>query len=457
MPLSHISALILAAGKGTRMCSTLPKVMQKILDEPMLSYVLEAAKAVCHDRVWTVVGYQSDILRGAYPEYAGHFIEQEQQLGTGHALQVAWPTLRKSGASHVLVLNGDTPLIRESILREFLLTTSETKADVAFITLNLIDPGMLGRVVRINGKVTAVIEAKDYDEDIFGPETNEVNAGVYCLSIKAVEKLLPRLQNKNNSGEFYITDLISLAHSEGMNVVGDDFGNDMQLLGINTPHELIRSEEFARAAIVTEHLGNGVIIRNPAQVRIGPHVSIGKGSEITGPCEIYGKSAIGPCVNIASHTVLHSVEIKANAAVKSFSHLEKAKIGENAAVGPYARLRPGAVLEESARVGNFVEVKNSVLKKGAKASHLTYLGDSEIGENANIGAGTITCNYDGKKKHRTSIGAGTMVGSNSALVAPVTVGANAVVGAGSVITSDVPDNCLAVARQRQKNMPRKIK
>lgn len=457
MSFTHIGALILAAGKGTRMHSPVPKVLQPLLNEPMLGYVFDAAVPVCGERVWTVVGHQEELLRKAFPGRQSTFVTQDKQLGTGHALQVAWPELKKAAITHVLVINGDTPLLNEAILRDFLFTVAETKADIAFITLTRIAPGRLGRVVRKNGRVAAIVEAKDFDVTLHGAETGEINAGIYCLDMKAVEDLLPELKNTNKSGEFYITDLIGLAVDRGLSVVGDDFGDDPQLLGINTPEELVRSEEFLRERIVTEHLQNGIFIRNPGQVRIGPRVTIARGVEITGPCEILGRSALAPGSSVAPFCCLYDVELAEGARVLSFSHLERACLGPGAGAGPYARLRPGAVLEQEAKVGNFVEVKKTVLRKKAKAGHLTYLGDADIGEGANIGAGTITCNYDGANKHRTVIGKGAFIGSNTALVAPVTIGENAVVGAGSTITQPVPENSLGIARQRQKNLPWKKK
>ena len=443
--------LILAAGKGTRMYSDTPKVLQRILDEPMLRYVYDAVLPVCPDSTWTIVGHKADRVRAAFPAQANRCVLQEKLLGTGHALQSAWPSL--SGLTRLLVVNGDTPLLPEKTVRDFLAVCESEDADLAFITLPLDDPAFFGRVIRQDGRVTAIIEAKDYDPALHGPEPHEINAGIYCLRMRAVEPLLPRLSNANKSGEFYITDLIGLAVSEGLRVIGHNRGNDPRLLGINSPAELVRSEEWLRARIVEEFLDNGVIIRSPHMVRIGPDVVIEKGAEITGPCECYGKTVIGRGSVIASYCRLHSVTVGEDAVIHSFTHAQEASIGPRCAVGPYARLRPGAVLEEESRAGNFVEIKKARLEKGAKVNHLSYIGDAEVGAKANIGAGTITCNYDGVNKHTTRIGQGAFIGSNTALVAPVTVGENALVGAGSVITKDVPDNHLGIARGKQANMP----
>ncbi len=456
VPFPRTGAVILAAGKGTRMYSDTPKVLQRILEEPMLRYVYDAVTPVA-ETVWTVIGHRADMVTSAFPERAASCILQEQQLGTGHALQTAWPALKAAGMEFALVVNGDTPLVPESTLRAFTRAALDSRADLAFITLTLDDPAAFGRVVRKNGQVSAVVEAKDYDPALHGPEPKEINAGIYLLRMRTIEPLLPRLSSANKSGEFYITDLIGLAVAEGLAVTGHNLGNDQNLLGINNPAELVRSEELIRARIVDDFLQNGVIIRSPHGVRIGPDVRIEKGTEITGPCELYGTTRIERGTRIASHCRIASSTLEEGTTMHSFCHVQEAVIGPRCIVGPYARLRPGAVLEEAAHIGNFVEMKKARLGKGAKANHLTYLGDAEIGAGANIGAGTITCNYDGVNKFRTTIGASAFIGSNTALVAPVTVGAGALIGAGSVITKDVPDDHLGVTRPPQRNLPRNKK
>lgn len=453
--LEKAGALVLAAGKGTRMHSDRPKVLHRLLEEPMLAYVYRAAEPLVGLSIWTVVGHKADIVQSAFPSHQGRFVTQSQQLGTGHALQQAWPVLSGAALKHVLVINGDTPLVTSAILRSFFENCQSVDADIAFITLTLEDPGAYGRVVRSGGEVAAIIEAKDYDDSLHGPMTGEINAGIYCLKMESTAGLLPFLNNDNKSGEIYITDLIGLAVKKGLRVLGWSGGADARLLGINSPAELVRSEDYLRQGIVEDLLNSGVLIHNPSTVRIGPAVHIEKGVEMTGPCEIYGKSRIAAGVSIASHCRIENAEIAGNASVRSFCHIEGASIGPECTVGPYARLRPGSVLEKGAHVGNFVEIKNARLGEGAKAGHLSYLGDAEVGGGTNIGAGTITCNYDGKNKHATRIGEKAFIGSNSALVAPVSIGAGALVGAGSVITKDVPEKHLGIARGRQKNIQRK--
>ncbi|MCL2123130.1 MAG: bifunctional UDP-N-acetylglucosamine diphosphorylase/glucosamine-1-phosphate N-acetyltransferase GlmU [Desulfovibrionaceae bacterium] len=451
----RIGALVLAAGKGTRMHSDKPKVLQRLLNDPMLRYVLDALRPLFGDAVWAVIGYQAETVRKTFADGTVRFVEQREQLGTGHALMEALPDLEAAGCERVLVLNGDSPLISSALLESFLQQAEG--ADLAFASLRLADPAAYGRVVREDGRVRSIVEAKDFDPAAHGSVTGEVNAGVYCLRLDLAKELTPALSRENKSGEYYITDLVGLALAKGYDVRGLDCGNDPRLFGINSPLELAQSEAFLCEKITRELLESGVIIHAPETVRVSPRARIEPGAELTGPCEIYGASRVAQGARIESHCVLLDSGVDVGAVVRSFCHLEGARVGANCTVGPFARLRPGAVMEESAHMGNFVELKQARLRKGAKANHLSYIGDADVGERANIGAGTITCNYDGERKHETLIGASAFIGSNTALVAPVRVGSGALVGAGSVITRDVPDGEMAIARGRQRNMPRRIK
>jgi bifunctional UDP-N-acetylglucosamine pyrophosphorylase/glucosamine-1-phosphate N-acetyltransferase len=320
------------------------------------------------------------------------------------------------------------------------------------------DPASFGRVIRgQDGQVVAIVEAKDYDEAVHGPVSGEVNAGLYCLKISSVDGLLSKLSNKNNSGEYYITDLVDLAVECGMNVTAVNVGKSIDMMGINSPFELAQAETALKLRTAEQLLKSGVTLHNWDSVVVGPGVVVEPGVEITGPCEIYGQSVVKRGAVIQSHVRIVDSVVESGALIKAYSHLEEAHVGSDCMVGPYGRLRPGAVLEEGSKIGNFVEVKKAVLGKGAKASHLTYLGDSEIGAGTNIGAGTITCNYDGVNKHKTVIGEGAFIGSNTALVAPVTIGAGALIGAGSTITKNVKDGDLGVARGKQVNISRTFK
>lgn len=448
-----LGTVILAAGKGTRMLSDNPKVMQSMLGEPMLRYVLDALSPLAAGNLWTVIGHGADMIRAFFGTEKTAFVVQEQQLGTGHAVQTAWADVKKSGVSHILVVNGDTPLISMEAMRPFVEKSLAENADLSFITLTPDDAGAFGRVLRKNGTVSAIIEAKDYDEAVYGLCPNEINSGIYFLRVEAIGPLLPKLKNANKSGEFYITDLIELAVAENLTVSGIEMGNDMNLLGVNTPAELVVAEELLRARLVKKALDSGALVHAPGLVRIGPDVVIEGGASITGPCELYKKSRVAKGARVLSHCYFEDTEVLSGAVVHSFCHLVGAVVGENCVAGPFSRMRPGTVLEEGAHVGSFVEVKKSTIGKGAKANHLSYIGDAVIGAGTNIGAGVITCNYDGKNKHATIVGENAFVGSNVSLVAPVTIEDNAFVGAGSTITKTVPGGHLGISRARQTNLP----
>ena len=453
----HVAGVILAAGKGTRMHSARPKVLFELLSEPMLWYLYQALDPVFPQRLWTVIGHEAEFVRSTFPERdESGFVVQEQQLGTGHALQVAWRYLRDSGMRKVLVVNGDTPLFPAERAEEFLLACDMEDAALGFITLTLDDPGAFGRVVRRNGEISAIVEAKDYDVAEHGHETGEINAGIYFIDMDRMEPFLDRLRNDNNSGEFYITDLVGLAVEGGFKVIGYDCGNDRNLLGINSPAELVEG----RGTAAREHRGilASATGLHPTAGQCAYRPPGGAGSRCVPDRPLRAVRRVQGGVGVRDpvpHGSWKTPFLLRGALVKAFSHVQDAQVGVNCQVGPYARLRPGAVLHEDSRVGNFVELKKAVLGKGAKASHLTYLGDAEVGEGCNIGAGTITCNYDGRNKHKTVIGRKAFIGSNTSLVAPVNIGEGALVGAGSTITHDVPENALAIARARQMNRQRK--
>lgn len=456
MPQTKTTALVLAAGKGTRMHSAKAKVLQTLLNEPMLFYVYEALAPIMKANVLTVVGHDADGVRAAFPSMADRFVVQAEQLGTGHALQVAWDAVVSTGATHCLVINGDTPLVTVEALDR--LMAAQGCCDLAFMTITPRDTASFGRVVRDpERRVTAIVEAKDYDFSLHGPVTGEVNAGIYLLKVATVGPLLDKLRNENMSGEYYITDLVELAVEAGLSVEGVQAGNDVSLMGINSPRELIAAEGTLRRRIVDDLIDAGALIHNPDTVVVGPRVAVEPGAEIFGHCELYGTSKVSGGARLGSYNFIVDSTFAPGCVVREFNHIEGAEVGSGATVGPYSRLRPGTALGEDSRVGNFVEMKKASLGKGAKASHLTYLGDAEVGAGANIGAGTITCNYDGKNKFRTVIGPGAFIGSNTALVAPVTVGRDALVGAGSTITKDVPDEQTGIGRGKQMNIARRLK
>jgi bifunctional UDP-N-acetylglucosamine pyrophosphorylase/glucosamine-1-phosphate N-acetyltransferase len=324
------------------------------------------------------------------------------------------------------------------------------------LSIELDEPDGYGRVIRwADGTVRAIVEDKDLSPAQRESGLNEVNAGVYCLHVPSMEPYLNQLSQNNAQGEYYITELVDLGVNSGELVVASNAGRDSSLLGVNSPAELVACESLLQKRINSELLHSGVVLRNPDQVRISPLAEIQPGAEIIGPAEIYGASTVASQALISSHTWLNDAHIGPKARVLEFSHLEQARVDAGCQVGPYARLRPGTELKAGAKVGNFVEVKKAVLDQGAKANHLSYIGDAHVGPGANIGAGTITCNYDGTAKHQTVIGPKAFIGSNTALVAPVRIGRESLVGAGSTISKDVPDNTLAVTRAAQRHVPRR--
>lgn len=453
-----LGALVLAAGKGTRMFSETPKVLQTLLGEPMLYYVHSALSGLGNIPFWTIIGHGADMVKAAFPEHKERFIIQEQQLGTGHAVQTAMPVLDNNNIDGLLVVNGDTPLVSTDILSRFLSLMEFKNADLGFISITLEDPKAYGRVVRDHlGRVTGIVECKEFNAAEHGLATGEINTGIYYFSSEILRRLLPQLTNNNKSGEFYITDLVTLGVRDGLKVEAINFGSELCLLGVNTPLELSEAESGLRRRINRKWMERGVMLHMPDMITIGPRVVLEPGVQIYGPSEILNASELrhGSCVE--SHCVVRDTRIETGTVVHSFSHLECAKVGEYCSVGPYARLRPGSVMKKASRIGNFVEMKKAILGEGAKANHLSYLGDADVGARSNIGAGTITCNYDGVNKHATYIGEGAFIGSNTALVAPVSVGPGALIGAGSIITKDVPEGMLALTRAPQKMLPRKKK
>lgn len=445
---TKISVLILAAGKGSRMFSARPKVLQELLGLPLLWYIYRTATEIS-EQIWTVIGHGRDEIIARFPER--QFIIQEQQFGTGHALQVAWDKIMAGFPDYLLICNGDTPLVSKNTLQNFINQSITTQNDLTFLSLKLPDPGNYGRVIRTQtGKIKAIVEAKDLQQ--YPTPSNEINSGIYFLRPQKIAPLLSQLNNNNAQQEFYITQLIELALHANLQVNGIYSNETSELLGINTTRELIEMEEFLRDKIVQGYINAGVRIHNHTQVRISPQSKIEADVDICGPCEIYGKSHIAAGTHISSHCFLQNVQLKA-CQVRSFSHIENSELAEGVTVGPFCRIRPGTILEQNVHIGNFVEVKKSHLRNGVKAGHLSYLGDSDIGAGVNIGAGTITCNYDGKNKHQTVIGEGAFIGSNSSLVAPVEIGQEAIIGAGTVVTKNVPKQNLCVARIKQKNLP----
>lgn len=449
-----IGYIILAAGKGTRMHSKGPKVLKTILGQPLLGYVYRQLKHVPEELIWTVVGHGADQVSRMFSTHQEGFVYQHEQLGTGHAVQLVWPQVLDSGVTHVCVVNGDTPHVPTAGIEALVLECSRAKAAMGILTTVLDNPFGYGRIIKDQTQhIERIVEEKDFQREFGAQDIHEVNTGVYVFDVAQCTPLLSLLNRNNQQNEYYLTQMVALCREHRHKVVGLSLKENIFMRGINSPQELVNFEESLRDQIIANHQRAGVIIRWRHSVVIGPEVLIEPGVEITGPTEIYGQSVLEAGTSIASHCWIKD-SILRSCQVKSFSHIDSSQIMADSIIGPFARLRPGTIINQAARVGNFVEVKNTIMHAGSKASHLSYLGDCAVGQGANIGAGTITCNYDGVLKHRTVIGDQAFIGSNTALVAPVTIGKKALVGAGSVVTKNVPDNMLCVARAKQINLDR---
>jgi bifunctional UDP-N-acetylglucosamine pyrophosphorylase / glucosamine-1-phosphate N-acetyltransferase len=422
-------AIVLAAGEGTRMKSEMPKVLHPVGGLPMVAHVVRAAAAAGIDDVALIVGRGADLVANAVTAFAAHVSVhvQQQRLGTANAVLAARAEIHK-GYDDLIILFGDTPLIDTTALSGARQRLADG-ADVVVMGFRPDNPSGYGRLIEKDGHVIAIVEEKEANEA--QKKIGYCNGGLLALAGKDALEMLDKIENKNARGEFYLTDIVGIAHSSGKDVVSLEVSSE-SVLGVNTRVELAEAEALFQRRRRKELMLSGVSMIAPETVFLSWDTQIGPESMI-GP-NVY----FGPGVKIAGGVDIHS-----------FCHIEGATIASGVSVGPFARLRPQADLRENAKVGNFVEVKKSVIGRGSKVSHLTYIGDTFVGEEANIGAGTITCNYDGYNKNVTRIGDGAFIGSNTALVAPVSVGVNAIVAAGSVITKDVPDGALAVARAKQ--------
>ncbi|SMC72976.1 bifunctional UDP-N-acetylglucosamine diphosphorylase/glucosamine-1-phosphate N-acetyltransferase GlmU [Primorskyibacter flagellatus] len=427
-----IALVILAAGKGTRMQSDLPKVLHKLAGAPLLAHAMQSGAALDPEHTVVVAGHGGDAVTAAaqdqHPE--ARVALQTEQLGTAHAVAQARTALEGFGGD-VIVLYGDTPFISEDTLLTML--EARTRADVVVLGFEASDPGRYGRLVTEGTTLTRIVEFRDATEA--ERAITLCNSGVVCADADTLFDLIDAVGNDNASGEYYLTDIVAIARNRGLNATAVTC-DEGETLGINSRPELAAAEAAFQTRRRAELIEDGVVMQAPDTVIFAFDTVIGNGAEV----EPYVVFAPG-------------VTVESGARIRAFSHLEGAHVSQGAIVGPYARLRPGTELDDNVRVGNFVEVKNAHLHEGAKANHLSYIGDAEVGAAANIGAGTITCNYDGVMKHRTKIGARAFIGSNTMLVAPVAVGDEAMTGSGSVITQDVPDGALAIARAQQQTKP----
>lgn len=442
-----LDIVILAAGKGTRMRSNTPKVLHTLAGKPFVSHVIDRAKDLAADNIHLVIGYGAEAVRTALPDSQLNFIEQKEQLGTGHAVQQVLPSLQAD--STVLILYGDVPLINTETLKTLLRKVSESA--MGLLTVNLGDPTGYGRIVRNpSGQVAAIVEHKDATAEQHA--IKEVNTGVMAVKSRDLQKWLPALTNNNAQGEYYLTDIIAMAQSEGIEIKTTQPANEYEVLGVNNRQQQAELERVYQQLQAKALMDDGVTLLDPARFDCRGSIKAGMDCIIDINCVFEGEIQLGNNVQIGANCSLKNVNVGDNVVIMPNSVIEDAVIENNCNIGPFARLRPGTRLAAGARIGNFVETKKANIGKGSKVNHLSYVGDAEVGEGVNIGAGTITCNYDGVNKHKTTIEDGVFVGSNTALVAPVTVGKNATIAAGSVVTSNVKEDQLVVARSRQRNV-----
>ncbi len=441
-----LSIVILAAGQGTRMRSDLPKVLQPLAGKPLLAHVLACADDLKADDVCVVYGHGGEAVQTAFSAPTLRWALQAEQLGTGHAVQHAMPDTPSE--NRVLILAGDVPLLTADTLRRLLSETPE--ADLAVLTVDMDDPTGYGRIVRENGSVNRIVEQKDASPA--EQALTEVNTGVILAPGEKMKSWLANLGNDNSQGEYYLTDVIAMAVADDVEVHGIKANSSVEVMGINDKKQLAEAERALQARLVDELMQQGVGFADPSRVDIRGTLHCGKDVFIDINAVFEGDVELGDGTTIESNNLIRASKLGAGTMVHSNCHIEGATTGNDCEIGPYARLRPGAELADKVKVGNFVEIKKSTIADGSKVNHLTYIGDAEIGAGVNVGAGTITCNYDGANKHKTKIGDGAFIGSGVQLVAPVEVGSGATIGAGSTITRKAPEDSLTLERSKQKSI-----
>ncbi|WP_064541990.1 bifunctional UDP-N-acetylglucosamine diphosphorylase/glucosamine-1-phosphate N-acetyltransferase GlmU [Buttiauxella ferragutiae] len=441
-----MSVVILAAGKGTRMYSDLPKVLHTLAGKPMVQHVIDAANNLGAQRVHLVYGHGGDLLKNTLGDGVLNWVLQAEQLGTGHAMQQAAPFFADD--EDILMLYGDVPLISVESLQR--LRDAKPQGGIGLLTVKLDDPTGYGRIARENGKVVGIVEHKDATEE--QRKIDEINTGILVANGADLKRWLAKLDNNNAQGEYYITDIIALAHHEGREITAVHPDRLSEVEGVNNRLQLSRLERVYQTEQADKLLLAGVMLRDPSRFDLRGELTHGRDVEIDTNVIIEGKVTLGHRVKIGTGCVIKNSVIGDDCEISPYSVVEDANLASACTIGPFARLRPGAELAEGAHVGNFVEMKKARLGKGSKAGHLSYLGDAEIGDNVNIGAGTITCNYDGANKFKTIIGDDVFVGSDSQLVAPVTVARGATIGAGTTVTRNVGEDELVVSRVKQTHI-----
>ena len=451
--MSRPAVVVLAAGRSTRMKTDLPKVLHELAGKTLLDHVLDLAGGLKAGRVIVIAGHKykavEEHLKTNYKGMKGlKIVKQEPQLGTGHAVRKALPSLR-GHVGPVLVLSGDVPLLQKSTIQNLIKSHRREKVGVSFLSMVLPDGGSYGRVIKTTGKrVSAIVEALDANDE--QRAVTEVNAGIYCFDLSFLRKAAKKLGKDNSQGEFYLTDTVETAHETGAGAIAErcDFE---EALGINDRKDFAAVGALLQKRINERLFSEGVTLTHPRSVVIHPGVKVGRDTVIGFGVHLLGETVIGAGCRIDAGSYLNDTSVEDGVWVKPYTVTDGARIRTQAQVGPFSHLRPGADVGVRAKTGNFVEMKKAVLHEGVKANHLSYLGDCEIGERTNVGAGTITCNYDGVNKHFTSIGADVMIGSDTQLVAPVIIGDEAYIGAGTTVLKDVPEGCLALNPKTQSH------
>lgn len=455
--MSQLNIVILAAGKGTRMHSNIPKVLHVVGAQSILGHVIACAKSLNPLKIIVVYGFGGEVVKQAFAHEDITWVNQAEQHGTGHAVQQAVPHLEAD--ADTLILLGDVPLIDAQACKK-LVTQAQNK--LAILSFNKADPTGYGRIVRDNaGAVTAIVEHKDASEQ--QREIKEVNTGIMAMPNAHLLQWLSQLTNHNTQGEYYLTDIVGLAVKDNVDVVAEITSDEWSVTGINSKTDLAQIERVHQSRIASQLLQHGVTLKDPSRLEVRGSLHCGRDVEIDVNCLFEGDVTLGDNVKIAANCVIKNASIAAGTHIAPFTHIDDTQIGENARIGPFARLRPGTTLAADTHIGNFVELKNAQVAIGSKVNHLSYVGDATIGKNVNIGAGTITCNYDGANKFRTVIEDDAFIGSDSQLVAPVTIGRGATIAAGSTITRDAPPDQLTFCRAKEQKSiagwkrPQKIK
>ena len=444
--MDSLNIVILAAGKGTRMYSEKTKVLHTLAGKPLVQHVLDCAAALQPQQICVVYGHGGEAVPNAMRQYSAGFVLQEPQLGTGHAVQQAMAHL--SGDGQTLVLYGDVPLIQQNTLQKL----QQAGSGLALLTVNMDHPAGYGRIVRDGaGKVCQIVEEKD--ATVQQRAIQEVNTGILMAPTRLLREWLAKLQNNNAQGEYYLTDIVAMAVAQGVAVHTAQPAHIWEVLGVNSKAQLAELERTWQQGEAARLMAHGVTLSDPARLDVRGKLVCGCDVEIDVGCIFEGEVQLGNNVRVGAYSIIRNATIADGTAIAPFSHIDSSEVGANCHIGPYARLRPGTRLHDGVHVGNFVEVKNSEIAAGSKANHLSYIGDSSVGSRVNIGAGTITCNYDGANKHRTVIGDDVFIGSDTQLVAPVKVGRGATIGAGSTITRDVPEGKLTMSRNKQVIVP----